>query len=102
MPVDNRDQFDSLKKEIKQGKRYGVEGMLISSSGLKRGVRGKIHTAEYHFIVNKYFPYKDDTSFIMKNAMKWNKPDDLAVLWDFENNNNPWDFEETLIYLLAL
>lgn len=100
--VDDKKNFGQIKEDIRIGKRFFIEGMLIRGVGKKRSVRTQFNVIEYYFIVNKYFPIKDDMTFLKKTIPLINGPDDLALMWDYDLNKNPWDYDETMISLLAL
>lgn len=100
--IDDKSNFDQVKRDIEIGKRYFVEGMLIKGLGRKRSVRTKFNVVEYFFIVNRYSPIRDDTGFLVKVLPLINGPDDLALMWDYDLDKNPWDYEETMLSLLGI
>jgi len=100
--LDSKDEFELVKKDMEIGRLYGFQGMYIQGEGSKKGIRSKYSVKEHYLIVTKYWKIKEDRKFLKKCISLINKPDDLALLWDFENNRNPWSEIETWIYLLSL
>jgi hypothetical protein len=100
--IKDKSQFDQLKKDIEIGKLYGFEGMHIVGEGTKKGVRGQYAVKEHYIIITRYWIIEEDRSFLNKVVPLIKGPNDLAVLWDFEKDKNPWTDVETIIYLLSL
>jgi hypothetical protein len=100
--MESDEEVETLKKDLASGRNLNVEGMLLPLLGTRGVVRSKAQTLDWAFIVVRYSPEEDDLSFLSDALPLIKGPNDLALLWDFERDCNPWSEIETFIYLLAL
>lgn len=100
--MENNDQVEKLKADLSSGKEFLVSGMLVNVPGQRKVVRGMGQVTDRAIFATSYSLVEEDLSFLNDALPLIKGSNDLALLWDFEADKNPWTEIETFIFLLSL